>query len=63
MLPELKSLIEELSPAQQEKVLEFVKKLQQGRSSPVKLDRDRVPGLLKGKIFMSDDFDEPWEMK
>ena len=60
VLPDLKELIEKLTPEQQQQVLEFVRELHYSIEKD-KDKTDRVPGLLKGKIFMSDDFDDPLE--
>ena len=44
-----------------EVVITFIEPVEKGAHQPVKLPRSAMRGLLKGKVRMADDFNEPLE--
>ncbi|MGJ3234660.1 type II toxin-antitoxin system VapB family antitoxin [Marivirga sp.] len=49
-----------LSESDKKKVLDLIEKLKSEKNIKKK-KKDRIPGLLKGKIHMKDNFDDPIE--
>ncbi|MDZ8258302.1 DUF2281 domain-containing protein [Nostoc sp. ChiQUE01b] len=51
--------LQTLAPEQQQEVLDFVEFLAQKYAQPQQPPQKRVLGLNQGKIWISDDFNEP----
>ncbi|WP_445630435.1 type II toxin-antitoxin system VapB family antitoxin [Nostoc sp. DSM 114167] len=51
--------LQTLAPEQQQEVLDFVEFLAQKYAQPQQTDQKRVLSLNQGKIWISDDFNEP----
>ncbi|MHC5740291.1 MAG: type II toxin-antitoxin system VapB family antitoxin [Nostoc sp.] len=51
--------LQTLAPEQQQEVLNFVEFLSQKYNQPQQSPQKRVLGLNQGKIWISDDFNEP----
>ncbi len=56
---ELITKLQTLPPEQQQQVLDFVEFLAQKYAQAQETPKKRVMGLHKGKIWMSDDFNDP----
>ncbi|MBD2771716.1 DUF2281 domain-containing protein [Iningainema tapete] len=56
---ELITKLQTLPPQQQQQVLDFVEFLAQKYNQAPEIKKKRVMGLHKGKIWMSDDFNDP----
>ena len=56
---ELITKLQTLPPQQQQQVLDFVEFLAQKYAQAEETPKKRVMGLHKGKIWMSDDFNDP----
>ncbi|MEH2195848.1 MAG: DUF2281 domain-containing protein [Nostoc sp.] len=51
--------LQTLAPEQQQQVLDFVEFIAQKYAQPQQPPQNRVLGLNQGKIWISDDFNEP----
>ncbi|WP_392533055.1 DUF2281 domain-containing protein [Nostoc sp. C117] len=51
--------LQTLAPEQQQQVLDLVEFLEQKYAQPQQAPQKRVLGLSQGKIWISDDFNEP----
>ncbi|MCC5625940.1 DUF2281 domain-containing protein [Nostoc sp. CHAB 5715] len=51
--------LQTLAPEQQQQVLDFVEFLAQKYAQPQQSPQEQVLGLNQGKIWISDDFNEP----
>lgn len=53
-LQDVKNAIDRLTPEQKQQVLEYLQQSDEGQQEP----KERVFGLHKGNIWISDDFDD-----